>query len=141
LVFAPEIPPGYEELHGKICKVCNQHLGDLDEILVRLGPEAILRAGHGIKGRKKHRKKDVFHEGTHGHRPLEVNAWLPNDTSPTNLEILQGNIAQPRRELIFESDGGERYVVTVPRRVNSMKKLNEHLRRSGVIERDGRASR
>jgi hypothetical protein len=37
--------------------------------------------------------------------------------------------------LIFESDGGERYVVTVPRRVNSMKKLNEHLRRSGVIER------
>jgi hypothetical protein len=125
---------GYEQLRGKICEGCNVHLSKLDEILVRLGPEALLRAGHGIKGRKKHRESDSFHEGTHGHRPLEVNAWLPNDTSPTRLEILPGNIAQPRRELIFESEGGEKRVVTVPHKVNNINDLNEHLRRSGITE-------
>src|SRR5579863_148497 len=74
---------GYEPLRGKVCKASNERLSKLDEVLVRLGPEALLRAAHEISGRKRHRKKDVFHEGSHGYEPLQVNAWLPDDASPS----------------------------------------------------------
>ena len=93
---------GFEQLHDTICKDCNEHFSKLDEILVTRGPEAILRVAHEIKGRHKHRKRDVFHEYSQGYEPIVVNALLPNDESPTRLEIIFGEVGQPRREVTFE---------------------------------------
>jgi hypothetical protein len=123
---------GYERLKGKICRRCNHHLGKLDAHLLTSGPEAIFRAIYGIEGRKTHRKRDSFHEMTHGRPPVEVWGRLPGDTSDTRLEVLPGNLGQPRRELLFKDEGGNQRVVPVPHRVNTVESLNEHLDRYGV---------
>lgn len=118
-----------------ICEDCNGRFGKLDEILLNSGPEALLRRTHGIKGRAKHRSKDLFHELNQGLPPIEVNAWLPNDPSPTRMEVVDRVVAQPRRELIFEEEGGQQQVVPVPHRVNTVDALNVHLKRYGVLDR------
>ncbi|MGH7812927.1 MAG: hypothetical protein ACREQI_02865 [Candidatus Binataceae bacterium] len=123
---------GYEELRNKICKACNDRFGKLDEFIVRFGPEIFQRIGHGIEGRKKHRKKDPFHEPTHGRAPVEINAVLPNEQSPVPLEILPGNRARPRRELIFQSACSARITVPIPHRVDTEAKLDQLLNRAGV---------
>lgn len=123
---------GYQKLKDKICWKCNHHFGDLDNVLLTSGPEAIFRAIYGIEGRKTHRKRDVFAENTHGRPPIEVIAHLPGDDSPTRLQLLEGNLAQPRRELIFEWPSGKSETVPVPRRVDTPEKLLEHLQRNGI---------
>jgi hypothetical protein len=123
---------GYERLKGKICRRCNNHLGKLDDLLLTSGPEAIFRAIYGIEGRKTHRKRDSFHEMTHGRPPLEVWGRLPGDTSETRFEVLPGNLGQPRRELIFKRHDGTTSVVTVPRTIDTPDKLREHLKRKGI---------
>jgi hypothetical protein len=123
---------GYERLKGKICRRCNHDLGELDALLLTSGPEAIFRAIYGIEGRKTHRKRDSFHEMTHGRPPVEVWGRLPGDTSDTRLEVLRGNFGQPRRELIFESHDGTSCVVTVPLKIDTPDKLQEHLKRKSV---------
>ena len=122
-------------LSGTICEDCNERFGKLDEILLNSGPEALLRRTHRIKGRASHRSKDLFHERNQGLAPIEVNAWLPNDPSPTRMEVIDRIVAQPRRELIFEEEGGQQQVVPVPHRVNTLDALNAHLKRYGVLDR------
>jgi hypothetical protein len=127
---------GYQRLKDKICRNCNHRLGDLDNLLLTSGPEAIFRAIHGIEGRKKHRARDVFHEMTHGRPPIEVFARLPGDASPTRVEILGGNFGQPRRELVFEWADGRSKRVPIPRSIDTPEKLDGHLQRKG-IKREG----
>jgi hypothetical protein len=124
---------GYAPIQDKICGDCNGHFSKLDEVLLRHSPEALMRAGHGIRGRKKHRPKDLFHERSQGFPPIELSALLPNDTSPTRLEVIEGGVAQPRRELIFESEDQKRTVVPVPHSINTLDSLNEHLMNYGVL--------
>ncbi len=112
---------------------CNGHLSTIDEVLLNSGPEAILRRGHGIKGRSKHRPKDVYHERNQGFAPIEVITWLPTDTSPTRLEVLDRATAQPRRELIFEEEGGKQHIIPIPHAIKTFEALNDHLRRYGVL--------
>jgi hypothetical protein len=123
----------YRPLKDMICERCNGRFSKLDEVLLNSGPEALLRRGHGIKGRSAHRAKDLFHERNQGLPPLEVNAWLPNDPSLTRVEVVDRNVAQPRRELVFEDEDGKQRIVPVPHRVNSVEALNEHLDRYGVL--------
>jgi hypothetical protein len=123
---------GYERLKGKICRRCNHHLGKLDAHLLTSGPEAIFRAIYGIEGRKTHRKRDSFHEMTHGRPPVEVWGRLPGDTSDTRLEVLPGNLGQPRRELEFKLHDGTTSVVPVPRKIDTPDKLREHLKRNSI---------
>ena len=56
---------------------------------------------HGIKGRKTHRKKDPFHERTHGYSPPNVFVQ-GSGGKPIFLELLADNKARPRRDLIFK---------------------------------------
>jgi len=126
---------GYEELIGKVCRDCNERFSKLDEILLSHGPEALLRLAHGIQGRKKHRRRDLSHDRSHGLPPIEVTALLPNESAPSRMEILSRNRAQPRRELTFVSAETESVVVTVPHRVKTRAELQGHLRKAGVAGR------
>ena len=90
--------------------------------------KTLVRMAHGISGRKDHRAKDLFHERSHGRPPIELEALLPNDDSPTRLEVTEIGIAQPRRELVFESDQ-DKQVVPIPHSVATVDALNEHLGR------------
>lgn len=94
----------------------------------------MVRMAHGISGSKDHRAKDLFHERSHGRPPIELEAILPNDDSPTRLEVTELGIAQPRRELVFESDQDQQ-VVPIPHSVATVDALNEHLGRYGVLAR------
>jgi hypothetical protein len=125
---------GFIELSNKLCHCNSDPLGKLDEVLLHSSPEALVRMAHGVSGRKNHRAKDLFHERSHGRPPIELEALLPNDDSPTRLEVTELGIAQPRRELVFESDQDQR-VVPIPHSVATVDALNEHLGRYGVLAR------
>lgn len=93
---------GYLSLRRIVCDDCNNKLSKYDEILLRAPSlETILRVNHGIKGRKTHRKKDPFHERTHGYSPLNVFVQ-GSEGKPIFLELLADNKARPRRDLIFK---------------------------------------
>ena len=88
----------YPSLNGKLCSVCNNDLGALDEILVRSNPVVSLRTTHGVQGRKSHRKTNPFYERSHGRPPPAVYGQAEGDT-PFRLEILEDNRARPLRVL------------------------------------------
>lgn len=125
---------GNTKLKDRVCTDCNNHLSGIDEVLLRSSPPALMRVAHDIRGREEHRSTDLFHARSHGHPPIELEALLPNDDSSTRLEVLGGGLAQPRRELIFES-GGEPIIVPIPHSVTTVDALNKHLEKYGVLGR------
>lgn len=120
----------YTRLNNKICRDCNRHLGKLDEFLLHLGHPAILRVLHSIEGRRHHRRKDVFHERTHGLAPIESVAKLPGEDTSTRLELVSGG-AVPRREISFLTHTGEERVVPIPHEIDSVERLRNHFTRYG----------
>jgi hypothetical protein len=126
---------GYLSLRGIVCDDCNNKLSKHDEILLRAPSlETILRVNYGIKGRKTHRKKDPFHERTHGYPPLKVFV-LGREGKKVFLELLPENKARPRRELIFkkqsktgQEDPGP---LPIPHSVNTREKLLECISKAG----------
>lgn len=121
---------GYLSLRGIVCDDCNNKLSKYDEILLRAPSlETILRVNHGIKGRKTHRKKDPFHERTHGYSPLNVFVH-GSGGKPIFLELLAENKARPRRELIFKrrSETGHDDIfipLPIPHSIETQEKLLE----------------
>lgn len=55
-----------------ICTNCQKIFGALEDVFLHNSPEAFFRFVTGKKGRKTHRKKDIFYEPTAGIAPLTV---------------------------------------------------------------------
>jgi hypothetical protein len=92
----------------KICAGCNEHVGKLIEVLSHRGVEAIRRTQLGVEGRKTHRRKDVFYEGTAGQAPIPISA-SPRGGGP---EILWRPLTETGGELLTQlvvrkEDGNE----------------------------------
>jgi|SRR5580692_1880953 hypothetical protein len=64
-------------LRDYICTSCQQRFSSLEDVFMHHGPEAFFRHMIGVRGRKKHRKKNIFYERTAGMAPLTVIAQQP----------------------------------------------------------------
>jgi len=64
-------------LRDYICTGCQQNFSRLEDVFMHHGPEAFFRHMIGVRGRKKHRKKNIFYDRTAGMPPLTVIAQQP----------------------------------------------------------------
>lgn len=94
-------------LRNRICKVCNNRLGLLDEQMVRSGPEAFIRRYYNITGRPGHDSVDPFYRGSAGGQRLEMKVFDPDLGFEILMERTDGNYRQLRQLVFIEQSTGK----------------------------------
>ena len=61
-------------LINRVCAICNENIGKLEEQFGRSGPEAFFRRYLNIQGRDTHVKVNPFQRGSAGAKPIDFKA-------------------------------------------------------------------
>jgi hypothetical protein len=103
--------------HDTICEECNRALGrEVDEAFIRTGPEAILRIGLGIEGRRG-RGSNPFYNRAATTQPLRaINVPGDDEAEPELLwETYRGEDGQPHgrlmQQLVVVDSSGTRHLI------------------------------
>src|SRR5262249_15720299 len=73
-----------------------------EEVFMHHGPEAFFRHMIGVKGRKKHRRKNIFYERTAGMAPLTVIAKQPGEDFSVLWEMDGISEGRQMNQLVFK---------------------------------------
>lgn len=99
-------------LHDKICDDCNQALGrEIDPEFARVGPEAILRAGLGVEGRRGPSKSPFYYKAATEQPLRAVVPEAPEDEAGLLWETVPGSSGDPEGRLLQQLvivDGSEK---------------------------------
>lgn len=87
-----------------ICTGCQAKFGRHEDVFIHNGPEAFFRNMIGRKGRKKHRKKNIFREPTAGMPPLRVIAQAPGEDFTDLWEMDSTSEGHPLKQLVFRDE-------------------------------------
>ncbi len=91
-------------LRSYICTRCQQNFSLLEDVFIHHGPEAFFRHMLGVKGRKAHRKKDIFSERTAGMPPLTVIAQQPGEDYTVLWEMDGLSEGRQIKQLVFRDE-------------------------------------
>jgi hypothetical protein len=91
-------------LSDYICKRCQGNFSSLEDVFMHHGPEAFLRHMLGVKGRKQHRKKNIFYERTAGMPPLTVIAQQPGQDYTVLWEMEGMAEGRQIKQLVFRDE-------------------------------------
>jgi hypothetical protein len=91
-------------LRDYICTRCQQNFSSLEDVFMHHGPEAFFRHMLGIKGRKQHRKKNIFYERTAGMPPLTVIAQQPGQDYTVLWEMDGMTEGRQIKQLVFRDE-------------------------------------
>jgi hypothetical protein len=91
-------------LRDYICTQCQQNFSGLEEVFMHHGPEAFFRHMIGVRGRKKHRKKNIFYERIAGMPPLTVIAKQPGEDCTVLWEIDGISEGRQMKQLVFRDE-------------------------------------
>jgi hypothetical protein len=94
-------------LRNYICTNCQGKFGSLEDVFLHNSPEAFFRFITGKKGRRSHRKKDIFYEPTHGIAPITVKARDPGQSYQVLCEMTGINEGMPMKQLVFKDKKGD----------------------------------
>ena len=139
--FADEhaLPAGFGEFEGfpllvdRVCGACNGDFSQLEEQLLRSGPEALLRTVHRVPGRSFHRKRNPFQEGSAGAPPIEIEEMHPKLGIPVLWEIDPGGkTVTPLRQVVAVDVGGNAKPLRVPRTMRTSAELQVAIARLGL---------
>lgn len=106
-------------LKNYICYDCQNRFSQLETVFLQNGTEAFFRFMTGVKGRKKHRPKNIFVEPTLGLPPLTVTGTHPDFGLDILWEMSGPGQAVPLRQVVFRKHDGTH--VKVPLRSGKMK--------------------
>ncbi len=126
---------GFKKLLGKLCKECNQKIGQIEEQFLRCGPEAFFRKVLNIKGRKKHDAVNIFHRGSSSGKPIRVELENPGESCNFLCEPSSesGNLTFSNH-LTLRNPEGEIFRVVIPDNINTVEELIEMLRRKEMAD-------
>jgi hypothetical protein len=96
-------------LRNYICTRCQQNFGSLEDVFLHNSPEAFFRFITGKKGRKSHRKKDIFYEPTAGMAPITIKGLQPGETYPVLWEMTGMKEAKQMKQVVFKGKNGNFY--------------------------------
>jgi hypothetical protein len=88
-------------LRDYICTRCQQNFSSLEDVFMHHGPEAFFRHMIGVRGRKRHRKKNIFYERTAGMPPLTLIAQLPGQDCTVLWEMDGISEGRQMKQLVF----------------------------------------
>jgi hypothetical protein len=91
-------------LRDYICTSCQQRFSGLEDVFMHHGPEAFFRHMIGVRGRKKHRKKNIFYERTAGMPPLTVIAQQPGQDYTVLWQIDDITQGHEMKQLVFRDE-------------------------------------
>jgi hypothetical protein len=91
-------------LRDYICKRCQHKFSTLEDVFMHHGPEAFFRHIVGVRGRKQHRKKNIFYEPTAGMPPLRVTAKHPSGDFTVLWEIDGMTAGCEMKQLVFRDE-------------------------------------
>jgi hypothetical protein len=94
-------------LKDYICTNCQKIFGALEDVFLHNSPEAFFRFVTGKKGRKSHRKKDIFYEPTAGIAALTVKGLQPGQNYPVLWEMLGFGEAKQMKQVVFKDKNGD----------------------------------
>lgn len=106
-------------LKNYICYDCQKRFSQLETVFLQNGTEAFFRLVSGVKGRKKHRRKNIFAEPTLGLSPLTVSGAHPAFGLDILWELGGPGQALPLQQVVFRRQDGSH--VKVPLRSGRMK--------------------
>lgn len=118
-----------DRLVNRICKDCQVVFSKLEDLFLHNSPEAFFRQMIGQVGRKKHRKKNIFYEPTHGISPLAILAKHPDDDVEILWELVSEGQCKPLNQIVIVGTDG---TLRIPYRAGVL--TIEGIR--GQIERD-----
>ena len=124
---------GFPVLKNRICKTCNSIIGRIEEQLLRSGTEAFIRKYLGIRGRKKHDKKNIFQTGSSGAKPIDFKAKLPEDEFPVLWEFDDNsNVREARQLLLIGKNGTQKMIRVHDYMLSSEDNFRQSLKRAGI---------
>lgn len=92
----------FEVLTDKLCSICNNKIGIIEEQFCRCGPEAFFRRMIGFKGRKTHIKINPFYRGSAGGKRIVMMTDHPTYDCHLFCETAEGEEnAYPARQVII----------------------------------------
>jgi hypothetical protein len=103
-----------EPLVDRICDSCQKVFRDVEDVFAHNSSEAFFREMVGRVGRKKHKKKNIFYEPTHGIPPLAVLAKHPGHDFEILWELTPNpanpgqRSCQPMSQLVFLSKDSDK---------------------------------
>jgi len=106
-------------LKNYICFDCQKRFSQHEAVFLQNGTEAFFRFYTGVKGRKKHRIKNIFAEPTHGLPPLMVSGLHPALGIDILWEMTSACQAVPLNQVVFRKADGTH--VKIPLRSGKMK--------------------
>lgn len=126
---------GFVTLKEKLCKECNGRIGAIEEQLLRCSPEAFIRDRLQIKGRKSHKKINLYHRPSAGGKQLkaEINAtdgpekFLCEPASDSDDFTYS-------YQIVLKDPDGNLHSEIIPDEVNSSESLDKLLAFKGMSE-------
>jgi len=94
-------------LRNYICTNCQQNFSSLEDVFLHNSPEAFFRFVTGKKGRKSHRKKDIFYEPTAGMAPITVKGLLPGQSIPVLFQMTGIAESMQMKQVVFKDRNGD----------------------------------
>lgn len=94
-------------LRNYICTNCQKNFSSLEDVFLHNSPEAFFRFITGKKGRKHHRKKDIFYEPTAGMAPITVKGTLPGESFPVLFEMTGMTESMQMKQVVFKDKSGD----------------------------------
>ncbi len=124
-----------EYLKNKLCSVCNEKIGKLEEQFCRCSPEALFRRIKGIEGRKHHKKVNPFYRGSSGGGHIEATTKHPSKDYIIKWDLLEGSTDfEPARQIIVQDNKGKYYPIRITDNIQTFDDLNKILQSKGLVD-------
>ncbi len=119
---------GMPTLVDRICRACNQRIGQSEEQFCRSGPEAFFRQYLGIAGRKGHTAANPFEKGSAGGRPIDFVAPHPERGIPVLWEFNPGGgTVREVCQVVVADESGSFHQIRLPPSMTDAEQLRAEL--------------
>ncbi len=126
---------GCSYLCNRVCKKCNEEIGQLEEQFGRSGPEAFFRKYLGIDGRESHDKINPFQRGSAGAKPIDFKAMHPKANLEVLFEFNPGEkTVREVRQVVFVQKNGDSYPIRIPEWMKDADSLRSKMKQAGINE-------
>lgn len=108
---------GFPELIDRVCRNCNsREISIMEDQFMHSGPEAFIKKFLGIKGRKKHKKVNIFKCGSAGASPIDFIGYDSNLDMDILFEFNPGQqtLREVNEQIVFVDKKGKCFPCRVP---------------------------
>ena len=122
----------FERLKNKLCRVCNNKIGKVDEQFCRCGPEAFFRRILGIKGRRHHKSVNPYYRGSSGGSHIIIESSHPTLDCTIFFESEKLGEAFPARQIIVNDCQGKYHSILITENIRNAQHLLFELKAKGL---------